>query len=283
MRQTLMKGVRWLLIVYAFTAVFGQDLAPRAYLIAPLNSNAITVTWGRYRGGIDLNGAIPIEDASGAYDVPVLSYSHSFGLLGRSANFTGSLPYAFGSFDVTGPGGEQRAHRSGLLDASARFSVNLKGGPAMRTREWTRWKQTVLLGASLKILAPTGQYDPNRAINWGANRWAFKPELGYSQRWGGWLVDSYGGVWFFTTNDASYASPRPVRQTEVPIGSFEGHLSHDFNRASAWLSLDANYWFGGVTTRSGIRNAATQQASSRLGGTASFPVTRSQSIKVAYS
>jgi len=51
-----------------------------------------------------------------------------------------------------------------------------------------------------KVVAPTGQYDPTKLINWGINRWAFKPELGYSQRWGKWVLDAYGGVWFYTEN-----------------------------------------------------------------------------------
>ena len=59
----------------------------------------------------------------------------------------------------------------------------------MSAKQFRTWKQTVLLGASLKVIAPTGQYDPNKLINWGNNRWAFKPELGYSQRWGKWIVD----------------------------------------------------------------------------------------------
>ena len=50
------------------------------------------------------------------------------------------------------------------------------------------------------MTAPTGQYDPTKLINWGTNRWSFKPEFGYSQRWGKWIVDGYAGVWFFTTN-----------------------------------------------------------------------------------
>ena len=37
----------------------------------------------------------------------------------------------------------------------------------------------------------------------GINRWAFKPEIGYSQRFGKWLVDAYGGVWFYTINSQS--------------------------------------------------------------------------------
>ena len=36
-------------------------------------------------------------------------------------------------------------------------------------------------------------------INYGTNRWAFKPEVGVSRRWGHWTLDTYGAVWFFTT------------------------------------------------------------------------------------
>ena len=57
-----------------------------------------------------------------------------------------------------------------------------------------KWHQKTLLGVSLKVVAPTGQYDPTKLINLGANRWAFKPELGLSRRWGHWVLDAYGGV-----------------------------------------------------------------------------------------
>jgi hypothetical protein len=50
-----------------------------------------------------------------------------------------------------------------------------------------------------------------------------------------------------------------------------------------WLSLDGNFWFGGVTSLSGIANLQTQQRSSRIGVTASVPVTKHQSIKFSYA
>ena len=151
-------------------------------------------------------------------------------------------------------------YRSGLLDLSARLSVNLIGGPAMEPKEFVKWKQNKILGASLKIIAPTGQYDPTKLINWGINRWAFKPEVGYSQRWGNWILDGYGGVWFYTTNPQFFSIPSPQPQTEEPIGSLEGHLSYDFQRfkwlkgSRGWASLDGNFWWGGVKALSGIRN-----------------------------
>ena len=215
--------------------------------------------------------------------MPVFSYYHSFSFFGRSANITASLPYAVGTFSGSVLGAQRSIYRSGLLDFSARLSVNLKGGPAMPAQTFMKWKQKMLLGASLKIIAPTGQYDPTKLINWGINRWAFKPEFGYSQRWGHWVLDGYAGVWFYTANNAFFDIPVPKPQTEAPVGSFEGHLSRDFKRKRLWVSLDGNFWVGGITSLNGIRNLESKQTSSRIGGTFSVPVSKHQSLKFSYS
>jgi hypothetical protein len=280
-------NVRRLLFVCAALCIGhvtrAQTMAPRAYVITPVSGNAITLSYSYYKGGVDLNGTIPVTGATGAYSVPILSYYHSFGLCGRSANFTAFLPYGVGTFQGTLLGNHREIYRSGLLDAAFRFSINLKGGPAMTAPQFAKWKQKTLLGASLIVLAPTGQYDPNHLVNWGINRWAFKPELGYSRRWGHWLVDGYGGVWFYTLNSAFYSVPSPLPQTENPIGSFEGHLSYDFPKERCWASLDGNFWVGGTTSLNGIPNAATRQTSSRIGATVAFPLKNHQTIKISYS
>jgi outer membrane putative beta-barrel porin/alpha-amylase len=259
-----------------------QDLAPRAYLITPRSSNAVTLTWSFYDGGLDFNGAVPITGATARYNIPVFSYYHSMSFFGRSANITASLPYGVGTFRGDVLGASREARLSGLLDLTVRFSVNLLGGPAMSLPEFLKWKQKTLLGASLKVLAPTGQYNGKKIVNWGLNRWAIKPEIGYSHRWDKWILDAYGGAWFYTTNSEFPARPVPMPQTQAPIGSFEGHLSRNFG-LKTWASLDGNYWFGGVTTLNGVRKPDTRQSSSRLGGTVAFPITKHQSIKIAYS
>jgi len=265
-------------------ALHAQDLAPRAYVITPLHSNAIIQAWGFYDGSINLNG-LPIS-ASGTYYVPILSYYHSFGLFGHSAHVLASLPYAAGNFQGTVAGAGASLYRSGLLDSIYRFSVNLKGGPAMPVQEFVKWKQKVLLGASLRVVAPTGQYDPTKLVNWGANRWAFKPEFGYSERWGHWVLDGYMGVWFFTTNHEFFSHnsffPGTNTQSQSPIGACEGHLSYDF-KPRLWASLDGNFWFGGKTSLNGVQNSLTELSNSRLGGTVSVPITKHQSLKFSYS
>jgi hypothetical protein len=259
-----------------------QDLAPRAYVITPVHSNAVTMTWSFYDGGVDFNGTVPIGNATGTYYVSIFSYYHSLNFFGRSANVTASLPYAVGNFQGEVSGQPTSIYRSGLLDSSFRFSVNVIGGPAMQPKEMVKWKQKRLLGLSLKVIAPTGQYSGTKLVNWGSNRWAFKPDIGYSERWGNWVLDGYAGVWFYTTNSASFAGSVTKPQSEAPIGSLEGHLSYDL-KPRLWLSLDGNFWWGGITSLSGIRNLATRQIGSRVGATTSFPISKHQSIKVSYS
>ena len=279
-----LRFVLTLFVSLASTAaqLAAQDLAPRAYVITPLHSNAVTITWSFYDGGLNFNGTVPISSATGMYYVSILSYYHSLNFFGRSANVTASLPYGVGNFQGDVSGQTQAIYRSGLLDSSFRLSVNLLGGPAMQLKEMETWKQKRLLGVSVRMVAPTGQYSGTKLVNWGGNRWAFKPELGYSERWGHWVLDGYAGVWFYTRNSASFDGPVASPQTEAPIGSFEGHLSYDF-KPRLWVSLDGNFWTGGITSLSGVQNLNTKQTGSRIGGTASFPISKHQSIKVSYS
>jgi len=96
-----------------------------------LHSNAVILTWSWYDGGLNFNGAIPLKDARGTYNVPAFSIYHSFRFFGRSANITASLLYAVGNFTGELFNQERFVYRSGLLDFGARFSVNLYGGRAM--------------------------------------------------------------------------------------------------------------------------------------------------------
>jgi hypothetical protein len=268
------------------TVCQGQDLSPRAYVITPIHSNAVVLTDSFFSGNLAFNGAVPITDATASVNVPILSIYHSLNFFGHSANFTASLPYGVGNFEGTVLGKETNVYRSGMFDSVYRFAVNLKGGPAMEIREFRKYQQKTVLGVSLKVVAPTGQYDSRKLINYGANRWAFKPEFGYSRRFGHWIMDGYAGAWFYTRNPEFFSRNDYVSivqvQTQEPIMALEGHLSYDV-RPRFWISLDGNFWYGGRTSLNGVENPATLQKNSRLGATGSVPLTRNQSIKMSYS
>lgn len=284
--RPVLKLVLLVVLICSVHELGAQDLTPRAYIITPLHSNAVTVSGAFYDGNINFNGALPVSDAKGTYFVPIFSYYHSFDFFGRSANVVASLPYAVGNFDGTVAGAGTNLYRSGLVDSVFRLSINLKGGPAMSPREFVKWKQKLLLAVSLKVIAPTGQYDPTKLINWGTNRWSFKPEFAYSQRFNKLQLDGYAGVWLFTTNsdfwsrNIYYEGTRS--QSQDPIGSIEAHLSYEA-KLRLWVSLDGNYWFGGKTSINGVPNPITEQANSRIGGTVSLPMGKHQSLKFSYS
>jgi len=268
------------------TMSFAQDLTPRAYVITPVSSNAIVVSGSFFDGDILFDGAVPITDSTGRIYVSTLSLYHALNFLGRSANATASLPYAVGNFRGKVVGAEHNAYRSGLVDTIFRFSVNLMGGPALAAPKFRSWKQKTLIGLSLKLVAPTGQYDPTKLINPGGNRWVFKPELGLSRRWGHWIVDAYSGVVCFTDNQDFFSrnqfSAGTNTQSQKPVAAFEAHLSYDV-RPRLWASLDGNFWRGGRTSINGVENPGSLQSNSRLGGTASVPVNLHQSLKLSYS
>jgi hypothetical protein len=275
-----------LAIVVAASSVHAQDLAPRAYLITPVRSNAVTLGYNYNTGELLFAGTVPITGATGRLSMPSVSYYHAFSLLGRSANVLAALPYGVGTFEGEVLEQQRSIYRSGLFDSMFRVSVNLVGGPAMSLPQMRQWRQKTLVGLSLKVIAPTGQYDPTKLINLGSNRWSIKPELGVSRRVGHWLLDGYASVWLFTKNPDFFSrnefNPGTSSQTQDLIAAFEAHLSYDV-RPRLWVSLDANFWRGGRTSLDGVENPATLQQNSRVGVTASFPLWRRQSLKLSYA
>ena len=268
-----------LLVFVAANLAIAQDLTPRAYLITPTSSNAVTVSSSWNRGDISFDPALPIENSTGSFQVPVLSLYHSYGLLGRSSNIVVSLPYAVGNFQADIAGSRQHVYRSGLADARVRVAINLRGGRAMKLREFLQWREKGLVGASLTLVIPTGQNDPARAINPGTNRWAFKPEMGITRRWSRWLAEAHGGVWFFRPNRSFF--PGDSMRTQSPMMSLEGHFGY-YLKPRLWVSLDGNFWNGGRTSVNGLPKQDLQR-NSRIGVSFSTPVSRHQSLKISYS
>ena len=141
--------------------------------------------------------------------------------------------------------------------------------PWMATKD-TPWPQ-------LEGGGTDGTVRSHKVINYAANRWAFKPELGLSQRWGHWILDVYGAGWFFNMNHDFFSrnqfSPGTNTQKQSPTFAFEGHLSYDV-KPRFWASLDGNFWVGGRSALNGVENPSTLQRNSRVGSTVSGPVSK---------
>jgi len=257
-----------------------QDLDPRAYARIPVNVTVIVAGFGYLHGGIVTDATLPLEDLKAEIGSPSVAVVHSFSLFGKTAQASAALPYAWGDASAIIAGTRQSTSRSGFSDMRFRFSWLLLGAPAATIGEIAKAPRKTLLGTSLSIVTPTGQYFPEKLINLGTSRWAFKPELALSQPIGKrWLVDFYSGIWFFTKNDSFY--PGSSVRTQDPLGSFQGHVSYNI-QPLIWVAFDFTYYTGGQSTIDGVEND-DRQSNSRVGATLVLPVGKRHSVKFAYS
>jgi hypothetical protein len=217
-------------------------------------------------------------DASAKISASSLGYARTFGVAGRAANFGVIVPYVLGDLEGLYLGEQAFAERSGFGDLGVRFSVNLFGAPAMSAKEFSTFRPRTLIGASFVVTAPTGEYDPTKAINIGTNRWAFKPEIGIVYVMKRWAIDAYVGGRFFTDNTDFFGGST---RTQDPILSTQCHLRYLF-RPGLWAAVDANFWRGGQTTVGGIANN-DQQSNSRVGLTVSMRLGGGHSLRIAAS
>jgi hypothetical protein len=266
------------LLVSAASGAAAQELNPRAYAPMPTGANIVMLSYGRSSGGVLFDPSLPVEDVHAVIHASALLYGHSFGLLGRSANAIVALPYAWGSMDGLLSGEYLQITRSGLADLRGQLTVNLIGGPALAPREFATQRPTTILGVSVAVAAPTGQYDPAKLVNIGSNRWSFKPEVGFSRTKGRWYLELYGGAWVFGTNRNYYGGG--VREQD-PIGTFQAHVSYTF-KPRLWLAGDATFYTGGRTTVNGTAKADLQK-NSRLGAALALPVGKRSALKVSWA
>jgi hypothetical protein len=258
----------------------GQDLDPRAYARIPVRVTVVVAGFSYSDGGIVTDATLPVKDLSAKIGAPSLAVVRSFGLLGKTAQVSAALPYAWGKASATIDGEEQSTTRSGLGDMRFRFSWLLLGAPAATLGEIAKAPRKTILGFSLGITAPTGQYFADKLINVGTSRWAFKTELALSQPVGKrWLIDFYSGLWLFTKNNSFY--PGSSVRTQNPLGAFQGHISYNI-QPLMWVALDLTYYTGGNSTVDGVE-MDDRQSNSRIGATLVLPVGKRHSIKLAYS
>ena len=184
------------------------------------------------------------------------------------------LPVADASGSAKLNGQEVERDVLGLGDPLLRLSVNFFGAPALSMDEYATYHQDVIVGASLQVTAPLGQYDSTKLLNVGTNRWSIKPELGVSKAWGPVTLEVIPAITFFTNND-DFLRGKTLEQD--PIYSVQGHLIYEISPA-LWTAFDATYYTGGRTTIDGEKGERLENV--RLGLTTALSVSRHQSIKL---
>jgi hypothetical protein len=240
--------------------------------------NAIALAYAVSSGNVVSDPTLPISNFNITAQSAALGYVRTFALANKLSRIMVTIPYTFLSGNLQVNGHDTSGVRSGFDDAQVRFGMNLTGAPPQDRQQFRQYEQNTIVGASLVISLPTGQYDRTKYINLGNNRWGFKPEVGVSKRFKHVYLEVYTGVWFYTTNN-KYLGNEMRRQN--PVFSIQGHGCYYFKN-QMWVSLNATLFTGGETY---VNNVGTGISFNnwRLGGTWSFPIAKGQSIKVQVS
>ena len=268
------------LLVLCAATCNAQDLTPRAYWPAPNGTKVAVFGYSHVDGNVLFDPSIPLYGVDTQLDAFVLAYLQTFSLFGRTTNFVVEVPYSDGSTEGLIVDVPVRGEYSGIGDIGATLSVNLLGAPTMSREEYgaLRTNPHPILGASVKVVFPTGRYDSNRLLNISAGRWAVKPELGLmlplSPKW---FLELEAGVWFFGDDTEFIAGHRE----QDPIVGGEVHLIRRF-RPGLWASIEANYFVGGRQTIDG-RKLADVQDNARFGVTLAVPLKGRHGIKLGYA
>ena len=255
--------------------VMAQSMEPRAYSNAPVGMNFLLLGYSYQQGDVLLDPSVPVKDVTVNAHTAVLGYSRVLDVFGKTGRVDAVVPYAW--LSATGKVSEQERTRNvrGFGDPALRFSVNLLGAPALTYEEFKNYRQGTIVGLSLMTTMPLGQYDSEKLVNIGTNRWSFKPEAGISQAIGRWTVEGLAGVTFFTRNNDFFGGHT---REEEPIYSFQAHLIYYFPRG-IWASLNGTYYTGGRTSIDGEKGDDLQR-NWRVGTTFTLPVNIRNSLKL---
>ncbi|MDP3877353.1 MAG: transporter [Methylobacter sp.] len=255
--------------------VEAQDLEPRTYANAPVGLNFLVMGYGHTEGGVGVDSSLPLTDVNIEVHSTVAAYARTLDIAGKSAKFDVVLPYAWLSGTGKVSGDERDRVVDGFADPRVRFSVNLFGAPALTLDKFPSYQQDLIVGTVLEVTAPGGQYDADKLVNIGTNRWSIKPELGVSKRLGPVTLEMAGAVRFYTDNEEFFGGS--VREQAV-MYSLQGHLIYSFP-FGIWAALDGTFYTGGETTINGEAKD-DRLKNSRVGVTLALPVNRYNSVKL---
>ena len=217
-----------------------QEAEPRAYSNTPVGLNFLIAGYLYSEGKLAFDPNLSIADAKFHANTGLVAYVRSFDFAGPVGQIrcdrAGVVVRRAGLVN----GKPREREMSGLGDPRFRVSVNLLGAPALSAKEFASYQQDLIVGVSLQVSAPLGQYDDSKLLNLGNNRWSFRPELGISKAWGPWTFEVAPSVTIFSDNTDFFGGNVFA---QAPIYAVQAHLLYTF-QSGVWMALDGIYFAG---------------------------------------
>lgn len=215
-------------------ASFAGESDPRDALPAPGGTDAFLFYYRNISGNqLNVNGNVSTRNAELNMNLGIARYVHywAFGPWTVAAN----LIQPFGSVHTElGPLDEQA---SGIGDTTGNVTVWY---PLLSKNDNMFW-----LAAGLYVAAPTGQYNNDKFINMGANRWNYRIEVvPVAWKYKAFSLEVVGNVDFYTDNDDYTVNHLTLKQD--PLYSAFGHITYDVTK-TFWVGASYFLHTGGET------------------------------------
>ena len=257
-----------------------QELTPRLFWPTPKGTRVLVSGYSYTSGDVFLDLSLPVEDSESQINTGILAYAQTLDLWGRTSNFLINMPYAWGTAKGLFLGDPIKQDFSGFGDLSMTLNVNLRGAPTMTVEDFLAFRANPrpIIGASLKVVMPTGHYNPDKVVNVGANRWAARLKLGtviiLKPKW---LMEISASTWLFGDDDDFFFG----KKEQDPVFALETNLIKRI-RPGLWASLDVTYYRGGNQTIDG-NLLENKLHNLKLGGTLVVPIHKRHAIKFGYA
>jgi len=202
----------------------------------------------------------------------VANYVRHMTLFNRPSSL--SLAIAGGSVDIN----------ANTTDPSAQLVVNLFGTPPLKANfDLLDYEPTWTLDTAVMLGVPIGEYDDDKLVNMGLNRWFGRVAFPFKYHFGvftpGYMssLEVTPAVWLFAENDDFMGQ----KLENDPMWQLEAHLTHDFT-PSFFGSLDLLYRGGFQSEVNGVE-VGDELDIGNLGFTLSYQVTDNLSIRTGFS
>jgi hypothetical protein len=189
-------------------------------------------------------------------------------------------PYSLGNFEGIVNSVDSFTTRAGFGDPLVRFSMVLIGSGPFKVKDFFKQEQKKFnLGIFVRVRPPLGQYNPEKLINLGANRWAVK--LGVA---GSYVLlkkiifEGHLNTWVFTENK-DFFNGNSIKQK--PLISAQIHVSYIF-KPGIWLAASVGRSGMGETLINGIEKN-DKQKNSRFGAAFAYRISKNHALKIAYT
>ena len=230
-------------------------------------------------------------------NVMIANYARHFTLFNRASSFAVNIAGGSADLDVNtslvpsqflppgiAPGTTFSQSTSGFADPSVQLDVNLFGTSQLKsTVDLVNYEPKWTLDAAVLLAFPIGEYDDDKLVNMGLNRWygriAFPFKYHFRVFSPGYMtsLEITPSVWLFAENDDFVGQ----KLENDPMWQLEAHLTHDFTR-SFFGSLDLLYRGGFQSEINGVE-VGDDLNIGNLGFTLNYQATDNLTIRTSYS